>query len=877
MGRAGTQFKIGLMALAVFGLVAAGFSTARAAQKSEGADALAKLEKVDVKSEGGSTTIVVVLDKAVTFSAMRLTDPPKLVLDLEGADTAGVVGTMNVDKDPVAYITPANVYETKRAARLEIGLTKASNSKIIKSGNTITVTFENRQAPVVEAKKEVLVAPPSVEAAPKAVPEAAKAVPAAPLVAAAKPAVEVKEAAKPAVQEAKAPEQKPQAKPVEAKFKPATMVEGITCVKSGTGYQVTIAGNGAVTGQKVFMLGKDRLVVDLEGVGSLKSKVEVEVGQETLKKVRMAAHDDKQKKVRVVLDLSGEVDYDVKAMGKGLVVTVAPRGALARATEVAPEKAVKEAKKPEAEAKRVVTVSKTAAPAQTAPALKPEGKLYASAATPVITAPAAVQDAQAGKPARLNVYLSKKDGKAVLSSAPVDIGSGEKFEDKSLNYVETETKIYTGGRISFDIQDADLDKVIKLLADVAGLNLILDPKEVTGKITLKLDKVPWDQALDIILRIYNLDKVIEGNVLRVAPKAKFESEQKRDLEQDKDMDRLKYENEQLYTKIFKVNYITVDDEFNNKVRSYLSPRGDSQYNAQTNELIVTDVKDYKGKGLEKAEAIIKNQDQPRKQVMIEARIVTVDTSYTRSLGISWGLTRKSGSTNPNFGFTSGGASAGNTGFKGEVIPNGPNGSNSYQLNIPTALAAAGNLSGGILGSMSWGNLLKDVNLDLTVQALETINKAETISAPKLMTVDGEEAKIISGQTIYVLVNSSKGSDYKELRGGLNMSVTPRISGDYIRLDVDVGNNEYNQQAQGANPTINERSVKTHVMVKDGDTVVLGGTFIGGKTQNEGRVPLLGRIPIIGWLFKSQNYQVPNQELLIFITPKVISQPIAQQA
>ncbi len=257
---------------------------------------------------------------------------------------------------------------------------------------------------------------------------------------------------------------------------------------------------------------------------------------------------------------------------------------------------------------------------------------------------------EAKSPAPVNIYVSRAGGKTILSSKPL----AARAPADSADVMDAQDKKYTGGKISFDVQDADLDKVIKLLADVAGLNLIMDPTDVKGKVTLKLDNVPWDQALDILLRIYNLDKRIDGNVLRVASKARLDDETRRDLLQVAEQKKLEQQAEDLYTMTFKINYMKAT-ELEPKIKKILSPRGEIISNESTNEIIVTDIR----RNLDKAGDLIKILDKEVKQVMIEARIVTVDVGYSRSLGVSWGLTKNSGN-NPSIGVLGGSAATGAT-------------------------------------------------------------------------------------------------------------------------------------------------------------------------------------------------------------------------
>jgi type IV pilus assembly protein PilQ len=583
--------------------------------------------------------------------------------------------------------------------------------------------------------------------------------------------------------------------------------------------------------------------VDLIGMNSTKPKESLDVNGKVLEKVRMAAHREQPRKVRIVLDLKGPYEYDVKNAGRTLVVSVySPAMA---------KKAAAPARHAAAQAAPVVQAKAEAPKAAPAPAPEREARKEA-AAPPAPPAPP------------VNIYVSRTGGKTVLSSKPI-AAPAESDGDE----MDAQNKKYTGGRISFDIQDADLDKVIKLLADVAGLNLIMDPTDVKGKVTLKLDNVHWDQALDILLRIYNLDKRIDGNVLRVASKTKLDEETRRALLQEAEQKKLEQQAEDLYTMTFKINYMKAM-ELEPKIKKILSPRGEIISNESTNEIIVTDIR----QNLRKAGDLIRILDKEVKQVMIEARIVTVDVGYSRSLGVSWALTKNSGN-NPTIGALGGSAATGTTTGTPGVLGIAGNGgaTPNYAINIPSELAAA---AGGAAGSFAWGHLIKGVNLDLTIQALEAINKLETLAAPKVMTLENKAASIVQGTTLYVQTTSAAGTAPTPLNANLSLTVTPRVTGDdFISMDIVATDNTPSTiTPAGATASIETKSVNTSVIVKDGDTIVLGGVFTKTTDNSVSEVPLLGKIPLLGWLFKNQVVNQPQSELMIFITPKLVKPVVA---
>lgn len=804
MGFAGSLIKRSYLFF-LAALVLAGCAGSTAAVNQEKSVPLAKLQKVDVKDGENTVDVIILTDKPVSFTTVRVSDPPKMVVELAGAQLGDVRQTIKAGKAPVEYISPSNAQGSSRIVRLEIGLTEPVDFKTAQNGQAINIIFE-------KPKAEAGAGPAKPEKATKA-----SATPAAPASAAAKPA------------EAAAPQNAPEAAPMPE----AKSVRGITYEKLAVGYIVRIEGDGRFGSTKVFKLGSDRLVIDLQGVSSVKDKLAIGVNGRPLRGIRMARHEGREKKVRVVLDLTGPARYETKPDGKDLLVSVGLPEAKAEAPKAA-----------------------------AAPKAEMTAKAEARPAARKVSAPAPAQAEKQGRP--INVYISKAGGKTILSSAPIDKNAAAASGVSPGNYVETATKIYTGGRISFDIQDAELDKVIKLLADVAGLNLIMDPADVKGKVTLKLDNVPWDQALDTLLKIYGLDKVIEGNVLRVTTKSKLDEERRKELLQVAEQKKLEQQAEDLYTKTFKVNYTTATD-LEPKIKKILSPRGDATANPNTNELIVTDIKE----NLAKVGDLIALLDKEVNQIMIEARILTVDVEYSQSLGVTWGLTRKGGS-NPNIGYVGGAGAQGSAGGVVGVTPTASPGGDSYQLSLPAQLAATA--AGGMMGSFAWGHLLKGVNLDLTIQALEAINKAEVLAAPKVFTLENQSANIVSGTTLYVQTTSASGTAPAPLNANLSLTVTPRVTGDnYIMMQVTATNNQPETPPAGSTAAISTQAVTTNVIVKDGDTIVLGGIYTKNKSRADSHVPLLGRIPIIKYLFSSNNWTDKTSELLIFITPKLVKQ------
>lgn len=829
MNDAGKFVKKGLLIVAALGLLAMGCSAGGTALNKKDDGVLAKIQKLDVVDSADSTTVVIDLDKQVTFTTVRLVDPPMMVVDLAGVEIGANDTTMKVDKGQVTYITPSMDAVSKRVARVEIGLVSPATSSISQDGFKICIKFDKTQSASSELTAgDTVTAPPSVAEA-------------LPVMAAVETVNEAPVPAQVVVTPVSA--ENKDAAVVEELAEMATTVNGISVKDNGSGLEISIEGDGRFDGPKVFMLGDDRLVLDLPGLGAVKEKDTVEVGGDVVKRVRMARHMGPDGKVRVVVDLGSRVDYDVKATGRNLVVSIVPAGKdIVANVAPAPANAVT----PPATVAAIEPVAKKTAPAAMVDTKMTTGRKVTVSVPPVTARP----DDGA------NLYISQKDGKTVLSSAPPEDNSGLAKVEKKDGYVVTETKIYTGGKISFDIQDAELSKVIKLLADVAGLNLIMDPNDVKGSVTLKLANVPWDQALDILLKIYNLDKVLEGNVLRVAPKAKLEAEQKSDLKAIDEIKKLKEAAQDLYTKTFKINYADAT-ELEPQVKKTLSKRGEATAIPRSNEIIVTDVRDK----IDEVGDIIGILDKQVNQIMIEARIVKVNVDYSQNLGISWGLLRNA-DDNQNYTITTGSKS--DLGLADET-------DDFYSLLLPTALKGVG--TGGLGAGFLLGNVINESLVNIEISALEDIDKAETLSAPKVLTLENKPAEISSGDTLYVQTTSASGTEPTPLDSTLSLKVTSRVTGDnYIMMDVLATNNRPNLvPPPGATASIETQSVKSSVIVKDGETIVLGGVYTKDTEVRNTGIPYISNIPVLGWLFKEKGTIDNTFELLIFITPKIIRQ------
>jgi type IV pilus assembly protein PilQ len=442
-----------------------------------------------------------------------------------------------------------------------------------------------------------------------------------------------------------------------------------------------------------------------------------------------------------------------------------------------------------------------------------------------------------------------------------------------------EKPAYTGERLTLNFQDIETRAVLQLLADASGQNIVVSDS-VSGNVTLRLQNVPWDQALDIVLRTKGLDKRRQDNVIIVAPQAELAAREKAELAARKDVQELA----PLRSEYLQVNYAKAKDLealIKTPNNSLLSARGSVTVDERTNTLLLQDTVDR----LNDIRRLVATLDVPVRQVLIEARIVIVNNDFQRQLGAVFGWTNVQKNGQHGIVTTTGNA-AGTDQILGSALGNvttNPNGSpypvsiptggtaaNRYNVNLPVS-PAAGSWALGILGN----NFL--VDLELTAAQAET--QANIISSPKVITANQKEAVIEQGVEIPYQQSASSGATTIQFKKAvLALKVTPQITPDNrIVMDLDVRDDSVGQvivASGGVNvPSINTREIGTQVLVNDGQTVVLGGILSTTQRQDITKVPYLGDIPILGILFRNTNHQDDKDELMIFITPKIVHQGV----
>jgi len=424
-------------------------------------------------------------------------------------------------------------------------------------------------------------------------------------------------------------------------------------------------------------------------------------------------------------------------------------------------------------------------------------------------------------------------------------------------------KKYTGRRINLSIKDADIQHVLAYLARVGGVNIVTN-EGVSGKVSFYLEDVPWDLALDMILRASGLDYIKEQGIYRVAPVEDIQKEYEMALEKKKKLTELK----QLQVKLIPVNYADAKNLIK-QIQPISSAKGAISVDGRTNTLIVKDIEEH----VQAIEDLVKRLDAQTPQVLIEARIVEASKDYTKDLGIQWGgsgqaspaTANATGLIFPSSVGISGGASDASAVTLGLFTPPNPN----YAVNLP---APAGQGSGGAIG-LTLGSLGGAANLSLRLSAAEEEGSVKIVSAPKISTIDNHKATIQQGISFPVSVVSAQGVNTQFFDAQLKMDVVPHVTQDgNIMLSVDIAKNEpdFSQTGANGNPTIRKKEAHTSLLLKDGDTTVIGGIYTRNMASSKKKVPFFADLPLIGSLFSSWSETDSRSELLIFVTPRIVN-------
>lgn len=410
----------------------------------------------------------------------------------------------------------------------------------------------------------------------------------------------------------------------------------------------------------------------------------------------------------------------------------------------------------------------------------------------------------------------------------------------SSSKIHATSRSYKGRKVTLEFADAEVRKIFQLLSEVSNKNFVLGD-EVTGAISLKLVNVPWDQALDIILDTKGLDKREDGNIIIIKGKGKFKSQAEEELE----IKKIAAKSIELKTETFSVNYADLTDISSQFEKLKTPDRGQISSDKRTSKVIVKDTPQT----INDMRALLSQLDQPEKQVMIEARIVEASSTFSRNLGVSWGVHVRDGSA----AFL--GINSLDTAFGG--------------LTSAPPVTGVGSSAGGSMG-ISFGTLASNIKLDMRLNAAASAGQVKIVSTPKVATLNNKSAKITQGQQIPYTSSTSDKVETKFIEAALSLEVTPHINANgTISMKIDAKNDSPGSSAGGAAPPINKKQATTEMLLRDGETTVIGGIYVDSEQELDEGVPYLMDIPFIGNLFKTNTKSKTKTELLIFITPRLL--------
>ncbi len=496
-------------------------------------------------------------------------------------------------------------------------------------------------------------------------------------------------------------------------------------------------------------------------------------------------------------------------------------------------------------------------------------------ATPVQFVSATTQGAQTSiniEPTGFYDYLAyQTDNKLTISVKPL---AKEEVEQR-----KNDRFTYSGEKLSLNFQDIDVRSVLQLIADFTDLNLVASDT-VQGSITLRLQNVPWDQALDLVLKTKGLDKRQIGNVLLVAPADEIAARERQELESQKQIAELA----PLRRDLIQVNYAKASDiaklfqsVTSSEAGAASTPeRGSITVDDRTNNIIAYQTQER----LDELRRIVTQLDIPVRQVMIEARIVEANVDYDKALGVRWGGALTNGNwtgygQNGNIGIDEDGAGGCGPFAGGCTLPTSSSstaaGSSDSSSPVPFVDLGVSNSTSGI----GIGFITNNVILDLQLSAMEATGNGEIVSQPKVVTSDKETARILKGAEVPYQEASSSGAtstSFKE--AALSLEVTPQITPDNrVIMEVKVNKDAQdftNAEASNGVPAINKNEVNAKVLVSDGETIVIGGVFSNTQSKSTEKVPFLGDLPYLGRLFRRDTVQDSKSELLVFLTPRIMN-------
>jgi type IV pilus assembly protein PilQ len=590
----------------------------------------------------------------------------------------------------------------------------------------------------------------------------------------------------------------------------ARTLKSVRVLPEGAG--ISLLGDGELVAATIEEA-KDlphRVLLDFRGVSAKGVPAVTEVNGADIKRVRVGTNSASPLITRVVIDLVRKLGFRVEHAGDN-------NEELRVLFDNAPATAV------------------TDVPAE--PGVVPSVADAPQAAS-VPAEPSAPRQAQT--PGQMTLAQQAAPGPVQVNQPPSDQATAARFQ---------------GHTVTLDFQGADLRSVLRTFAEISGLNIVIDPS-IQGTVDVSLKDVPWDQALDIILRANKLGYAIDGTVVRISPLNVLAQEQ----EENRKLIEAQALAGELRVVTLPLSYAKAPDLVAILTRSALSARGEVQVDTRTNTLIVRDLADR----LTTATELVRALDRPQPQVEIEARIVQTTRDFARALGVEWGF---QGRVDPTLGNTTPMAFPNRGGITGRTggVQGPTQGDTTADRGVNLGVAAASSAVGIALGSINGA-----VNLDVVLSQLESSGRGRLLSTPRVSTQNNVEAEMTQGVQIPIqtVANNTVTVNFKD--AALTLKVTPQITASntvIMRVFLENATPDFSRAINGIPPIDTQRAVTT-VLVADGETTVIGGIYVSLEQTSQDRVPLMHRIPLLGWLFKRDTLSDESRELLIFITPRI---------
>jgi len=644
-----------------------------------------------------------------------------------------------------------------------------------------------------------------------------------------------------------------------------SLVTGVSIQTADTGGGTTIeVETSDPTDYRVLHLeNPNRLVLDLEGARNGTDRWRYSSHSPLLARVRIGRFSPEYGGViRIVADLQGNPAYTVNRQPAGFRIKLTPNDGGARGAAAKPVKAEARPQQPPSSGKpsagrevaeavphrsgekrkgKALPHTQETATLGHVPTLPGRPEMPSGAEKPPVPEPEA-KPASHQRTDLPDAVHAAKAAKVVAMAKDADLGRPPELPVAQTTEVSNGPR-YTGKRISLNLKDVDLKDFFRLIHEVSGLNIIVDP-DVSGTVTIVLDDVPWDQALALVLNNSGLGDRLEGNVLRIAKMSTLTREE----EEVKKLGNAKEESAPLVTVFRPLNYAkaaTLAALLKTWVGGgALSSRGNVLVDNRSNTLIISDIASH----IPRIESVIMKLDSKAQQISIQARIIRATSDFARNLSTALSFAQRNGSGS----VVTGGATG-----------NGVSGEPLAPPSVTTATAAG-------FGVFVLSNLGRNYAINAAIAAAETHDKAKTISQPSIVTQNNVEGTVIQGTQIPIQTTINNTISVQYVQASLQLKVTPQVTQDgNVFLTINIENSTPGPALTLAGPTINTQSATTQVLVPNGGTVIFGGVTVHTKSDSSTGVPLLDNIPVLGNLFKSSNKQQNDQELLFFVTPKIL--------